>query len=63
MRSRACWRAGWPATAAVGWLSRAMVDLDQDAPDAAAAIIDGLGRVLALEVFAAVACDAPEPSP
>jgi hypothetical protein len=51
------------ATAAVGWLSRAMVDLDQDAPDAAAAIIDGLGRVLALEVFAAVACDAPEPSP
>ena len=40
---------------AVSWLSRAIVDLDQDAPDAAAAIADGLGRILALYVFADVA--------
>ena len=43
------------AQEAVRWLSRAIVDLDQDAPDAAAAIADGLGRILALHVFADVA--------
>ncbi len=37
------------------WLSRAIVDLDEDSPDAAAAIVDGLGRTLALHVFADVA--------
>jgi hypothetical protein len=31
---------------AVGWLSRAIIDLDQDAPDATAAIVDGLARFL-----------------
>jgi hypothetical protein len=45
------------ANAAVRWVSRALVDLDQDAPDATAAIIDGLGCVLALGLFAAVARD------
>ncbi len=40
---------------AVRWLSRAIVNLDQDAADAAAAIVDGLGRILALCVFADVA--------
>ena len=44
------------AQEAVRWLSRAMVELDQDAPDAAAAIADALGRMLALHVFADVAC-------
>ena len=43
------------AQEAVRWLSRAIVDLDEDSPDAAAAIVDGLGRVLALHVFADVA--------
>ena len=43
------------AQEAVRWLSRAIVDLDDDAPDAAAAIVDGLGRILALHVFADVA--------
>lgn len=43
------------AQEAVCWLSRAMIDLDQDSPDAAAAIADGLGRILALGVFADVA--------
>lgn len=42
------------ANAAVRWLSQAIVELDQDGADATAAIIDGLGRVLSLEVFAAV---------
>lgn len=37
---------------AVRWLSRAIVDLDQEAPGAAAAMVDGLGRLLALDVFA-----------
>jgi hypothetical protein len=41
---------------AVRWLSRAIVDLDEDSPDAAAALVDGLGRMLALHVFAGVAC-------
>ena len=45
------------ANAAVRWLSQAIVDLDQDAPDATAALVDGLGRLLALGVFAAVAHD------
>ena len=40
---------------AVRWLSRAIVDLDQDSLDAAAAIADALGRVLALHIFADVA--------
>jgi hypothetical protein len=43
------------AEQAVRWLSRAIVDLDQDAPDAAAAIVDGLARLLALHVFADLA--------
>jgi hypothetical protein len=43
------------AQEAVRWLSRAIVDLDEDSPDAAAAIVDGLGRVFALHVFADVA--------
>jgi hypothetical protein len=43
------------AQEAVRWLSRAIVDLDEDSPDAAAAIVDGLGRKLALHVFADVA--------
>jgi len=50
------------ATAAVGWLSQAIIDVDQDAPDSTAAIVDGLGRALALEVFAAVAHDALAPA-
>ena len=40
---------------AVSWLSRAIIDLDQEAPDAAAAIADCLGRILALYVFADIA--------
>jgi hypothetical protein len=51
------------ATAAVGWLSQAIVDVDQDALDTTAAIVDGLGRTLALEVFAGVAHDALAPAP
>jgi hypothetical protein len=43
------------AQEAVRWLSHAIVDLDQDSPDAAAALVDGLGRILALHVFASVA--------
>ena len=43
------------AQEAVRWLSRAIVDLDEDAPDATAALVDGLGRMLALHVFADVA--------
>ena len=43
------------AQEAVHWLSRAIVDLDEDSPDAAAAIVDSLGRILALDVFAEVA--------
>jgi hypothetical protein len=39
----------------VHWLSRAIADLDQDSPDAAAAIVDSLSRILALHVFAEVA--------
>ncbi len=41
--------------AAVGWLARAIIDLDHDGPDAPAAIADGLGRLLALCVFADIA--------
>jgi hypothetical protein len=40
---------------AVGWLARAIADVDRDGPDAAAALVDGLGRMLALYVFADVA--------
>jgi hypothetical protein len=40
---------------AVSWLSRAIIDLDQDNHDATAAIADGLGHTLALYVFANVA--------
>jgi hypothetical protein len=43
------------AQEAVRWLSRAIVDLDHDAPDSAAAIVDAIGRTLALHVFADVA--------
>jgi hypothetical protein len=44
------------AQEAVQWLSNAIAELDRDAPDAASAIADTLGRVLALHVFADVAC-------
>lgn len=40
------------AQEAIRWLARAIIDLDQDAPDAAAAIADGLAHLLALHVFA-----------
>jgi hypothetical protein len=43
------------AQEAVRWLSRAIVELDEDSPDAAAALVDGLGRLLALNVFGGVA--------
>jgi hypothetical protein len=43
------------AQEAVGWLSRAIIELDQDGPDAPAAIVDGFGRILALYMFAAIA--------
>jgi hypothetical protein len=43
---------------AVGWLSRAIIDLDQDTRDAAAAIVDGLGRILVLYIFATIAAHA-----
>jgi hypothetical protein len=46
------------AKEAVGWLSRAIIDLDQDAREAAATIADALGRTLALAVFADVARNA-----
>ena len=36
---------------AVRWLSQAIVELDRDGPDAAAALVDGLARLLALHVF------------
>ena len=39
------------AQAAVHWASHAIAELDQDAPDATAAIVEGLGRILALDVF------------
>lgn len=39
----------------IRWLSRAIVDLDHDAQDAASAIADGLGRLLALYIFADIA--------
>jgi hypothetical protein len=41
---------------AVRWLSRAIIDLDGDAPGAATTVMDALGRLLALNVFADVAC-------
>jgi hypothetical protein len=50
------------AQEAVRWLSRAIIDLDQDARDATAAIVDALGRILALYVFADVARN-PTPEP
>jgi len=37
---------------AVRWLAGAIINLDQDAPDTAAAIADVLGHLLALRVFA-----------
>jgi hypothetical protein len=43
------------AQEAVRWLSRAIVEFDQDSADAAAVLVDGLGRLLALNVFAGVA--------
>jgi hypothetical protein len=42
------------ANAAVRWLSPAIVDVDEDTADVTAAIVDGLGRVLALAFFAVV---------
>ncbi len=42
---------------AISWLARAIVDLDQGAPETAEAIADALGRVLVGYVFAAVARD------
>jgi len=44
------------AQEAVRWLSRAIVEIDHDALDAAATVEDALGRILALHVFADVAC-------
>jgi hypothetical protein len=43
------------AQEAVHWLSQAIINLDQDASDATAAIADVLGRLLALCVFADLA--------
>jgi hypothetical protein len=43
------------AQEAVRWLADAIINLDQDAPDTPAATADGLGRLLALHVFADVA--------
>jgi hypothetical protein len=43
------------AQEAIRWLSHAIIELDQDTRDAAAAIADGLGRTLALYAFADVA--------
>lgn len=43
------------ANAAVRWLSEAIADADGDAPDTTAALVDGLGRILALDVFSVVA--------
>ena len=40
---------------AIRWLASAIINLDPDPPDAPAAIADGLGRLLALCVFADVA--------
>jgi hypothetical protein len=40
---------------AVRWLADAIINLDHDAPDTPAAVADGLGRLLALCVFADVA--------
>jgi hypothetical protein len=40
---------------AVQWLSRAIIDVDEDTPDSAAAIVDALGRMLALHIFTEVA--------
>ena len=48
------------AQEAVRWLSLAIVELDQDSPDAAAALVDGLGRMLTLHVFAGVAGEPPD---
>ena len=43
----------------VRWLSRAIIDLDENSPDAAAAVVDGLARLLALHIFAGVATTKP----
>lgn len=43
------------AQEAVRWLARAIIDLDREAPGAAAAIADAAGRILALYVFGDVA--------
>lgn len=43
------------AQGAVRWISQAIINLDQDTPDAPAAIADALGRLLALYVFTDVA--------
>jgi hypothetical protein len=42
------------AQEAVRWLSRAIVDLDEGSPEAAATIADVLGHILALHVFSDV---------
>ncbi|MGO9790972.1 MAG: hypothetical protein ACLP8S_16195, partial [Solirubrobacteraceae bacterium] len=44
------------AQEAVRWLSRAIIDLDENAPDTATAVVDALGRILAVHIFADVAC-------
>ena len=36
----------------VDWLARAIADLDQDSPEAAAALAETLGRLLAISIFA-----------
>ena len=43
------------AQEALRWLSHAIIDLDEDSPNAATGIVDALGRILALHVFAVTA--------
>jgi hypothetical protein len=43
------------AQEAISWLAQAIMSLDQDAPDAPAAITDALGRLLTVYVFSDIA--------
>ena len=47
------------AQEAVRWISRAIIELEQDTPDSAAALADGLGRMLVTYVFTDVARTLP----
>jgi hypothetical protein len=42
---------------AISWLSRTLIELDQDGPETANALSEALARLLALSVFAEAACD------